>query len=485
MNNLKKYVSLSYWSEYLALLMILIFSILYLRVVFINYHFFETGIDLAGYSQALFNLSHFHMPFSSFKNQIMWGDHAHFFIVLLAPFYRIFPDPRFLTIFQTLTVTTAGWAVYKLSKDIVKNKVFSLAILYSYLAFIGIQYALNSDFHPSVITAVTLLWFFYGYHFKKWWLFWIMLAIGLMTREDAPPIFFMIGIYLLLRKKWKLGLSVMAFSAIYFGLVAYLIMPIWTKDHAVLSYLDNDQKDPYNVLRGFFQYPKAMLQNMIDTNEKVKTIKTLFSSFGFLSLFSPLTYLTGAPIFYSRFASPNEYRWLIKNYSNANITPLLIMGAIYGAANISRFLKFVKLNKLAILLPYLLAALLVFSVQINTWTDDTAPLYTSKEKHLLPGELANQRENVFKKASAIIPKDAGVTASSGFTARLANRKMIINYPEIKDSTQWVIISPFANPWPFSRDEMKREVNFMQKDERFEQVLYDKGIYVFKRVAKNS
>jgi uncharacterized membrane protein len=498
-------------------------------------------MDLGGYTQALFNLSHFRLPFNTFKNMVMWGDHAHFIITLMAPFYRIIPDARLILVVQALAVTLAGWPLYKIARLIVKNYILSLAILYAYLAFIGSQYALNFDFHPSVLTGALIIWFFYGFHFNKKGIFWTALILGLITREDAPPIFFMIGGYFLLRNiglflieygkrkwrdryrsetitpleksiarfnmkeinktisdNWKTGLLVMIISFVSFCIIAYGIMPVWTKDHAALTYLEDGNKDPYSIVRGFFVYPKAIFQNMFDTDVKLKTVKTLFSSFSFLSAFSPFTYISSLTIFYSRFTSADSYRWVINNHSNANIVPLLAIGAIYGASNLRKIISFLfslsvftkdekRKKQLLFLGKYfshglliILGGLLIYSVQINAWSDKKAPLFFSHEKHIMPTELIAGHENVMKKVAELIPQDDMVSVSSGFTAHLGNRKNLQNYPDMNEMTKWLVVSPFAYSWPFSQGTMKHEIKVLLTDHEFEQVYYEKGAYIFKR-----
>ena len=316
-----------------AVVLIVFFSVAYLALGWFNLRNFNTGVDLAGYTQTLYNLSHGRLPFNPFKGFVMWGDHAHFIVALLAPIFRVWPDPRLLVAAQALAVTTAGWPLYRVAQRIAGNRFFAVAILYAYLAFIGLQYALDFDFHPSVLTGAALVWMFYGLTYQKPRIYWVAFTLGLMTREDAAPIFFMVGVYLLFRRRWLTGGLTMALSAAYFLLVAYFIMPLWSPDGAALLYLDGDEKDLWSLVRGFFFYPDAILQNMVDTEQKVQTILILFSSFALLPLLSPATYLMAAPIFYSRFNSSQDYRWLITNHSNANILPILALGAILAAGH--------------------------------------------------------------------------------------------------------------------------------------------------------
>ena len=102
-------------------LLIAFFSIAYIRLALLNHLQFRTGLDLGIYGQAMYHVSHFRLPYSTFKEQVLWGDHAHFILVLLAPLYRLFPDVRTLLVVQALAVTLSGWALYRVALDVMTN----------------------------------------------------------------------------------------------------------------------------------------------------------------------------------------------------------------------------------------------------------------------------------------------------------------------------------------------------------------------------
>src|SRR3989344_3343851 len=116
-------------------ILISVFSLAYIRLAWSNHFIFRTGEDLAHYGQTLWHLSHGRLPYSSFKGFVLWGDHGHFIMAFLAPFYRLWPDVRLLLAVQALAVTTAGWAVYRVAHALLKNKFFANAALFSYVSF--------------------------------------------------------------------------------------------------------------------------------------------------------------------------------------------------------------------------------------------------------------------------------------------------------------------------------------------------------------
>lgn len=463
------------------------FSVAYIRLALHNHFIFRTGEDLAHYGQSLWHLSHGRLPYSSFKGFVLWGDHGHFIITLLAPFYRLLPDVRLLLYVQALAVTLSGWAVYRVAADLVKSKFFGNAALFSYLSFVGIQYALNFDFHPSVLTAAALCWAMYGLYFKNYWVYWVALALGLITREDAGPIFFLIGVYEILTRRWKIGLLSATISAAVFLLVVYQIMPIWTPDGVPLTYLNEENKGFSHIVISMLKYPKVYLENMFDTAVKRSTINTLFASFSYLPLLSPFTYITSASIFFSRFVNTDDYRWAIDNHSNANILPLLVFGAIFAAATLRRGVaRLTNGNKYSNLVVILLGVALIASTILTSWTSLKIPLPNLMRPNQPVTPIPVARAESFKVAVAqLIKPDDKVSSSSGMTGHLSHRWELYNFPYGLDKADVVIVSLRINTWPLKRDEMAQEVNKLRKDDTWEQVWNQDEILVFRRRAASN
>ncbi len=468
-------------------LLIAVFSFAYLLLGWQNYIRFDTGLDLGGYTQAFFNLSHGRLPFNTFKNMVMWGDHAHFILTIFTPLYWLFPDARTILAIQALSVTTAAWPLYRISQKITGSWVFSFGIVYAFLAFIGIQYALDFDFHPSVLTGVALVWMMYGIVCEKPIVYWIVFALGLTTREDAAPIFFMVGLYLLFRKKWLFGGLTMALSAAYFLLVAYVVMPLWTPENQVLTYLDNNEdKDVWNVIRGFFFYPDAILQNMFDSEVKIRTMYVLFASFTLLPLLSGFTFLGAAPILYSRFNSGQEYRWVIENHSNANILPILAIGAIFAVGNIRYVMKRLKFERYEQAVMIALGLALVLAVHATAWTDPKIPLRrVFSDTFIEKSASVETRYNALEEVKKRIQGDESVSANSGLLAHLGNRRGLYNYPEMPEDVDWVVLmTEYGDPWPLTHAQVKREIQVMKKDPRFELVWDTNNIFAFHRIPSS-
>lgn len=475
---------LKHGSHVLAWLMIAAFTYAYIRISFANYTAFDTGIDLASYVEALHNLSQGRLPWSSFKGQVLWGDHGHFILTLIAPFFKIFPDARTILAVQVVVVTTAGWALYRCATRLLKSQLLSLTLLYAYLAFIGIQYALDFDFHPSVLTGAAIIWMLYAWQGRHWKLYWLTLGLALITREDAPTITFMIGAYLLFRRQWKVGSVTMLVSAVYFLMVVYIIMPMWSPSSLPLTYLDADDKDPYNVIRGFFVYPDAIIGNMINSPIKIRTMHILVQSFSYFPLLSPFFYLAAAPIFYARFASSSDYRWVIDNHSNANILPILVFAALLGMASLLRLLQTERSPVRRFIVIISITVALIVGVQLTAWRDDKAPLarwWWGESPVAGPVDFQSLQAS-FANVVVQIPTAEPLATTSGIASHLSQYHPIDLYPDIKPSTNWLLLSAASNPWPLSRDVLKHDIRLLSADPDWEVAAQAEELVLFKRVV---
>jgi uncharacterized membrane protein len=377
---------------WLPWILIAFFAIQYIRLGIINEIQLRNGLDLGTYTQILYNINNGHIPpFNTLKGQIAWGDHAHFIMLILAPVFALWQDPRMLIMIQTIAITTAGWALYKIAQDKIKNILFSLSILFSYLLFFGIQYALNFDFHANVLTAAILAWSFYAWHFKKHFLFWFTVILGLISREDAALFYVMFAVYVILfetgavkkhallayskiknvivfAKRKNVGADVpvrprehtevlpyghpfnkistpafilIVISLIYFFTVTYVIMPKWTPGGGALTYFDaaGSEKGPLHLATWFVSHPISLINEIFATHANRNTLRHLLQSFGYLPLLSPVAYLMAAPNLVARFLSPEYQRHLLDFHYNSSLASILCFSSILGASSILKIIR--------------------------------------------------------------------------------------------------------------------------------------------------
>jgi hypothetical protein len=111
------------------------------------------GFDLGIYDQATWLLSRGRAPFVTVRGLDLLGQHAAYVMVLLAPLYRLWADPRLLLLLQVLFLALPAVVVYRLGGRHLGHPAAGLAVAVAYLAYPGVQWAISWQFHPEANAA--------------------------------------------------------------------------------------------------------------------------------------------------------------------------------------------------------------------------------------------------------------------------------------------------------------------------------------------
>ena len=88
------------------------------------------------------------------------GNHVRPILLLLAPLYRLWPDPRLLLILQSVALGAAAIPLYAITRRHVGNPRAALVVACCYLAYPALGFLNLVDFHP-IAFAVPLLFLAY------------------------------------------------------------------------------------------------------------------------------------------------------------------------------------------------------------------------------------------------------------------------------------------------------------------------------------
>jgi len=469
-------------SDYYIWILIFVFGALYLVWGVNRYnHFLTDAIDLGLYSQLMWKYAHFKAPLSSIKYDTfpgpnMLGDHFHPILLLFVPFYWLWEDPRMLLVLQAVVVVLAAWPVYMVVLKALGSKAFSLATAFAYLSFIGVQTALDYDFHVTTLSVLPLALTLYALAYEKWRLYWIALLAGILTKEDVPLFTFVIGLVAVLKfKKEKVGLMTMLVSAISYLLITKLAIPYYKGENFAYEELDPSLGETAtDLVKTTLLSPWVTAKVLVTPVLKFKTMVNLLASFSFFPLLDPVSLLLLGPNFASRFLTRLSQRWLIRYQYSVNIAPLLAVGSGWGLANLIKVFRKVKFMKVpSRVLLWGAAGALVASSLLQTYRTNT-PLfrmvdrrqYQQKERFLVNNRLLAQ-----------IPDDASVMAQSCFVPQLAHRDAIYRYEDTLFGKgiypDYVIMSAAEHSDPaWSRPELEERIEKLRLNSRYEEVYWD-------------
>ncbi|OGH16690.1 MAG: hypothetical protein A3C30_01130 [Candidatus Levybacteria bacterium RIFCSPHIGHO2_02_FULL_40_18] len=398
--------------------------------------------------------------------------HSDFILILLAPFYLIWEDPRTLLFIQTVVLGLGAYFVYLIASHILRNNTISTVLGISFLLNPFVQKQNLFDFHAVVLSTTFLLAAFYFTLIKNYRYFFLFLFLSVLTKENLYLIASIFGIYLFLKtsreagknKKW-LFLTFGGLSAFYI-LVAKLIPWARGGQHFAAEYFAEFGDSPFEILINLVVNPLKTAANLI-TQSNFLYLYKLFLPVGFLSILSPLILFFAAPDLAINLLSKNEnFRTLTFHYS-ATIIPFMYIAAIFGLKQILN-LKFKFLTP-----KIVLYFLIVFSIA-STYRYGVLP--GSKNPSLEIYDRYLQERDQIKRFLENIPQDLSVASTNNLGAHLSHREKIYTVPygvNEADVVVFLLNDPYAQP---SLSEQRELANNIQNNSFYIE-LYRTGDFI--------
>lgn len=301
-------------------------------------HFGSNAFDLGVQDQTVWGYSLLQViPNTVAMVRNLLGDHFHPMLMTAAPFYWIWDDVRVLLVIQGVLLGLASVPIFLWARQRL-GLVAGIAFQASYLIFWGVLAAVVFDFHHIAFAVPAVSFALYAVLTRKNPLFWAMMAIGLLSREDIALTFVAIGAYMAVaQRRWRFGLAVTAISIAWFTVLIKFVMPAlagapylhWT--YQALG--DGPGAAMFHLVR----HPIDSLKLLFTPLQKVKIWIALFAPWLFLPLLSPLL-LVAVPSLAERFWSSNSLLWTTSFHYSLLIAPILAFAAVDSLERVQRLL---------------------------------------------------------------------------------------------------------------------------------------------------
>ena len=304
--------------------------------------------DFGIFDQAIWNVAHFTPPIIDhfvIGGKWIFADHFSPSIFLLSPLYWVTDRPEILLVTQAVSVGLSGLILYLIGKALIKEQYVSSAVTILYLLFIGTQNALISDIHEVTYMMLPLMLCFYSIIHNRKKLFWLTFLITLGFKESSSLLGIGIAIFMYFwSPKLRKTAVISAVISITWGFVTtQMIIPaFYGRRYFYTPSLSND--------------PLVLLGSFFDTPEKRHTLFISFLRFGFLPVFSPLTWPLVLQDFSARFLQ-NEFalRHTLGLHYSTQLAVIFGISSLLGIRAIGRRITS------PILLPILTIVLLMLS----------------------------------------------------------------------------------------------------------------------------
>ncbi|ROR54482.1 putative membrane protein DUF2079 [Luteococcus japonicus] len=283
------------------------------------------GMDLAIFDQGVRSLSQGHWPTSAMKSAGMnlCGDHFHPVIVLAAPLYWLWDDPRMLLIAQAMALGVGCAVLVRTAQRLVPGRgPVPVAVLLGLglAAAPGTQWAMVFDVHEVAFGVPLLALSLAALREERWCAFTAWSLAVLLVKEDAGLLVAGLGGVVFLMGRRRLGATLAAVAMAWTGLVLVVIIPALSPTGQWLY-------------RGAVGGPRASLhhvsQALLSPGLLTGTVAVMLLATGLVALRSPLP-LALLPSLAARLISGNPAYWGITYHYNLLPSVVLAFATLDG-----------------------------------------------------------------------------------------------------------------------------------------------------------
>ena len=402
-------------SAVLPLGLALIAAVAYAAIgIYRHDHFASNAYDLGVQDQTIWGYSRLQMiPNTVEMIPNLLGDHFHPVLMAIAPLYWIWDDVRVLLVVQAVLLAAAAIPIFWWARQRL-GLIPALAFEAAYLTFWGVFSGVIFDFHHVAFAVPAVSFGLYAVLTNRNRLFWAMLALGLLTRENIALTFAAIGIYIaVVQHRWRLGAAVIAVSVAWFATLIEFVLPAiagspyghWTYDALGTG--------PGSALLHVIRHPLSSLRLLVDNSAKVKLVGGLLGAWLFLPVLSPLA-LVAIPTLFERLWSSNPALWSASFQYSLVIAPILAFAAVDALARLQNRFSLSRWRErvgVGVSLAVLTAGLILSFAVVRPF-DEVGTYISSKQVSDIQSCLT------------VIPADAAVSASTALLPHLSHRYQI-------------------------------------------------------------
>ena len=464
----------------LFLIFIFLIFILFSIGLFRHLAFSSAGCDMGVTDQSIWNTTQGRILFSSLDGKINHlGAHFEPVLLLIVPFYFIWPNILVLVILQALAIGTAVIPLYLIAKNRLKSRALIFAFIFAYFLSRPLRGVGLLDFHTD--TFLIPLSFISYYLLLTRRHLWAVIAMLLMLgcKENATILVFAYGIFTITYlKRYRLGVSLLALAITWWLLVTDLIMPhfAYTADYPYLKWLPFGPTYSENI-SAVIRNP-GLLANLFFSQGKAEFYTKLFAPLGMLSLISPAHYvLFLLPLIFQVIGSVNHAGMVdITAHYPAHTLPFIFISAIFGAGSLIDFLKnkgFIKKFGAGKISNFLAALIILLSLGFFGKSDGH-----KLAKFIYSANSLNSGE--IRQALKKIPPDASVCAVHRIVPHLTHRKYIYIWENSQD-TRYLVEYIVLHRRLIERDKKRFDQMIIELRERgYQEVHSDKSgdLFIF-------
>lgn len=395
---------------------------------------YQMGFDLALIQQVIWNTIE-GRPFETYAYDFttnLLGTDSFLVLLVLLPFYLLYPNPASLLVGQTVIVGLSAIPVYLLARDALRQRWAALAIAAIYLVYLPVFNGNLYEVRERVLAMAFELWILLCIHRRWYWRMLIPMALALSCRLDTTFGVALLGLYALLLRRWpepaldppgrgplpwRFGLTLIASALAWYWFVTAVMIPSLTDRPGYLfaEHYAHLGPTPGAIVRAVLLDPLNTLR-LVLTPLRGWYLLGMFLPLAFLALLSWRLLVVMLPLYGLNLLSNRQAQWDVYHHYQGQIVPLMLLAAICSLALLVRRRALGRHT-----LAYGIAAMLAGTVLSHA-------LFGNQVVSLLKRWQPTARDAATNALVARVPADVALAAGNRLAPHVAPRREIFLVP---------------------------------------------------------
>ena len=373
-----------------------------------------SAYDFGLYDQGVWLMSRFQAPFVTLMGRNLMGDHTSFILVFLVPFYWLFPSAGVLFFFQSLAIGMGAVPVFLLARRLLHSEAYAIVMAATFLLHPAVGWTNRENFHPDAFIAPFLGFAIYAAVEKKWRMYFVFVALALLVKEDASLVLIPLGVWVAVKRNWKIGLLTAVGSLGFMLFAMFFVMR-----NLIGVPTRNAWRVPFGGPTGFLKAVFTQPHNVVRhywSDSRPFYLWQMTVPYLWVFATAPSVALISLVVLAANMLSTFWYQYQIEYHYALVAVPALTMGTVWAISKLRESWRFI-----------VVIAVLASSVWAG-WAWGALPMTRQPEKrdaYWTPNHpVAIAARDIIRD----LPADAVVSAQYSMTAQIAHRKEIYMFP---------------------------------------------------------
>lgn len=404
--------------------MILIYVVYFTKISLDVHHGLGTSsYDVGLYDQGVWLMSRGKAPFVTLMGRNLMGDHASLILIFVAPFYWLFPSTGTLFFIQSLVIGLGALPVFLAARRRLQSEAMAVVLAGCFLLHPAVGWTNRENFHPDCFVAFFVGMAIYGALERKWRLYWVFVVLTLLVKEDVSLVILPLGIWVGMKRDWRIGLAtgMATVGATVLGMFVIMrsLIGVPTRNAWRIPF-----GGPSGVIREAIERPGNVIDHFRSDSRP----------FYFWQMTFPVAYVfarrpglaaVSLLVLVTNMLSTFWYQYHVEYHYSLIAVPAIVIGSVYALETLGRRWRrrLVAVMGLTSLWACLMWGAIPLGKVITPWMDP--PIGRAEPYYWPPSHPVAVAA---REIMAEVPADASIATYHSLAPHLAHREQIYQFP---------------------------------------------------------